>query len=132
MQFINAVTVYFAQQATLVSVLKDSKNYNAWNWSYVIQLVIYYIVLAFVQKFVVTIIDNALGLIPIMILHFAAKEKKDYYKWIGYGILLSFITAIVHGLKLSLGDYFNYNDIAHVFIMISLSVMYFGIRKADC
>jgi hypothetical protein len=129
MQFINGFAVYFAQKATLLSVLKDSKYYNEWRLSYVIQLVVYLIVLLIVQKYIVTIIDNAIGLIPIMIVHLSAKIKKDYYKYISYGILVSFITAIVHGLKFSLHPHFNYNDIAHVFIMISLYIMYKGVRQ---
>lgn len=128
MQVLNAFAVYFAQQATLQSVLKNAESRNAWKWSYVVQLIIYIIILMIVQKFVVTIIDNALGLIPIMVLHFTAKEKEPYYKYIGYGIVISFITAIVHGFKLSLCAYFNFNDIAHVFIMISLYVMFRGVK----
>jgi len=129
MQFINGFAVYYAQKATLLSVLKDSEKYNAWKLSYIIQLVVYFIVLIIVQKYVVTIIDNALGLVPIMILHLSAKVKEDYYKYIAYGISISFITAIVHGIKFSLHDYFNYNDIAHVFIMLSLTVMFLGARQ---
>jgi hypothetical protein len=131
MQFFNGFAVYFAQKATLVSVLKDSKNYSAWKLSYIIQLIAYFVVLLIVQKYIITILDNAVGLIPIMILHFTAQNKKLYYNWIGYGILVSFITAIVHGAKFSLHAYFNYNDIAHVFIMISLTVMYSGIKQKD-
>jgi len=132
MQFFNGLAVYYAQQATLISALKDSKQYTAWKLSYLLQLIVYYIVLIIVQKYIVTIIDNALGLIPIMIVHFSAKEKEPYYKWVGWGICISFITAIVHGAKISLHAYFNYNDIAHVFIMASLVVMYKGIRiKAE-
>jgi hypothetical protein len=129
MQFINGFAVYYAQKGTLLSVLKNSKYYNAWKLSYMIQLIIYFIVLIIVQKYIVTIIDNAIGLIPIMILHFAAKDKKQYYNWVGYGIAVSFITAIVHGAKFSLHAYFNFNDIAHVFIMISLSVIFWGIKQ---
>jgi hypothetical protein len=128
MQFINGIAIYFAQKATLISVLKDSKYHNAWKMSYLIQLIIYFIVLIIVQKYIVTIIENAIGLIPIMIVHLNAKVKKDHYKYIGYGIAISFITAIVHGLKFSFHDYFNYNDIAHIFIMISLYVMYKGAK----
>jgi hypothetical protein len=128
MQFVNGLAVYYAQKATLLSVLKNSENYNAWKLSYIIQLVVYYIALIIVQKYIVTILDNAIGLIPIMILHFRARIKEPYQEYIAYGILVSFITAIVHGLKFSLHDYFNYNDIAHVFIMISLTIMYMGVK----
>jgi hypothetical protein len=129
MQFLNGFAVFFAQQATLRSVLKNSKSYNGWRISYLIQLIIYFIVLLIVQKYIITILDNALGLIPIMILHFTAREKEDYYQWVGYGITISFITAIVHGAKFSLHAYFNYNDIAHIFIMMSLTVIFLGIKK---
>lgn len=129
MQFINGFAVYFAQKATLLSVLKDSEKYNAWKLSYILQLCIYFVVLIIVQKYIVTILDNAIGLVPIMILHFTAKVKEEHYNYIGYGICVSFITAIVHGIKFSLHDYFNYNDIAHVFIMISLTVMYLGVKR---
>jgi hypothetical protein len=95
----------------------------------VIQLVVYLIVLMIVQKYIVTIIDNALGLIPILILHATAKIKEVHYKYIAYGIGVSFITAIVHGVKFSLHEHFNFNDIAHIFIMISLTVMFWGLKK---
>lgn len=130
MQIINGIAIYFAQHATLISVLKDSPNRNLWKYSYAVQLILYYIVLLTVQKYIVTIIDNALGLIPIMVLHFTSKRKEEYHKLIAYGILISFITAIVHGAKLSIHDYFNFNDIAHVFIMISLTVMWKGAQMS--
>jgi hypothetical protein len=129
MQFLNGFAVYFAQKGTLLSVLKDSKHYNAWRSSYLIQLIVYFIVLIIVQKYIVTIIDNAVGLIPIMILHLTAKVKEEYYRYIAYGIAISFITAIVHGLKFSLHPHFNYNDIAHVFIIMSLTVIFLGLKK---
>jgi hypothetical protein len=129
MQIANGVAVYFAQQATLASVLANSKNKSKWKWSYIIQLILFIIAALFFQNYLVTIVDNAVALIPIMIIHFIASPKEDYQKKIGYGISISFITAIVHGAKISLCAYFNYNDIAHVFIMISLFVMYKAVKQ---
>jgi hypothetical protein len=126
MQIVNGFALYCAQQATLYSVLVNSKYVHRWKISYIIQLLLFIIALFCFQKYLVTIIANAVTLIPIMVLHFNSKVKESYQKKIAYGILISFITAIVHGLKFSLHDYFNYNDIAHVFIMISLFVMYKG------
>jgi hypothetical protein len=130
MQFLNGFAVYFAQKGTLLSVLKDSPKYNAWKLSYIIQLVVYFVMLIIVQKYIVTILDNAIGLVPIMVLHLSAKDKKAYYNYIGYGIAISFITAIVHGMKFSLHAYFNYNDIAHIFIIMSLIVIFLGLKKS--
>ncbi|MGQ0827734.1 MAG: DUF6962 family protein [Bacteroidota bacterium] len=129
MQIVNGFAVYFAQQATLNSVLANSNHANKWKVSYIIQLTTFIILILIFQKYLVTIIENIIGLIPVMILHLISKSKKNNYKKIGYGILISFITAIVHGSKFSLHAYFNYNDIAHVFIMISLYVMYLGVKE---
>jgi len=129
MQIVNGFAVYFAQQATLSSVLADSKNAYKWKLSYAIQLIVFIVLLLFFQKYLVTIIENAIGLIPVMIVHLTSKSKTNYHKMIGYGILISFITAFIHATKFSLHAYFNFNDIAHIFIMISLYIMYVGVKE---
>ncbi|MDQ3046888.1 MAG: hypothetical protein M3R27_05015 [Bacteroidota bacterium] len=129
MQIINAVSLYYAQQATLHSVLNHSPSRNIWKWSYIIQLLIYIVCLMIFQKYIVTIIENAITLIPIMILHYRTKEKVAGSRMIANGITVSFITAVIHGTKLSLHAYFNFNDLAHVFIFITLWMMYSGAKK---
>ncbi|HSH65842.1 MAG TPA: hypothetical protein VLB84_08610 [Bacteroidia bacterium] len=126
MQIINGIGIYFAQRATFISVLQHSPYKKIWKTSYLIQLIAFIICLLLVQKYIVSIIENALALIPIMILHY--KDKRPFAKRIANGIAISFITAFVHLAKLSLHDYFNYNNLAHVFIMISLFVMYKGVK----
>jgi hypothetical protein len=126
MQVINGIGIYFAQRATLISVLKDAPSRKRWEWSYYIQFILFLGFLFCVQKYIVSIIENALALIPIMILHY--QHKRPFARTIANGIAVSFLTAFVHLLKLSLHAYFNYNDIAHVFIMISLWIMYKGVR----
>jgi len=129
MQVLNGIAVYFAQKATLNSVLKESRFYTFWKWIYIIQFIVYILVLLIVQKYLVTVIENILGLVPVMIIHFEAKRKEVYQKWIGYGISISFIAGTVHATKASLHTYFNYNDIAHVIIIISLAVIYLGLKR---
>jgi hypothetical protein len=126
MQVINGVGIYFAQRATFVSVLQNSTAKQFWKWSYLLQLILFIILLLIIQKYIVSIIENAVGLIPIMVLHY--RDKRRFAKTIANGIAISFITAFVHMSKLSLHAYFNYNDLAHVFIMISLYVMYRGVK----
>lgn len=126
MQILNGVAVYFAQQATFSTALERSTNKSKWKWSYVIQLVMFIGTLLWIQRYIVTIIENAIGLIPVMILHY--QYKRPFARMIANGIAISFITAFVNMSKLSLHACFNYNDIAHVFIMISLYVMYKGVR----
>ncbi len=126
MQIINGIGIYFAQQATLCSVLEHSTHKSFWKWSYVIQFVLFIAALLLIQKYIVSVLENAIGLIPILILHY--KNKANYAKIIANGISISFLTAIVNLTKLSFNAYFNYNDIAHVFIMMSIFVMYKGIK----
>ncbi len=129
MQLVNGLAIYFAQQATLISVIKNTKYAKRWVMLYSIQLLLFIPSALIFQKYTVTIIENAVGLIPIMVLHFMDTQKHKSSFLIGYGIAISFITAIVHGTKISLHAYFNFNDIAHVFIMLSLLVMFLGVKK---
>lgn len=129
MQALNILSVYGAQQATLHSVLQHSKNKKYWGWFYKIQLCLFLIAVFVFHNFLVVIINTAIGLIPIMVLHFMNLKKVDTDKWVGYGILVFFLPAIVHVKKISLHAYFNYNDIAHILVMISLYLMYKGVKQ---
>ncbi len=129
MQITNCIAVYLAQRATLVSVLKNSIYKNQWKISYIIQLMIFIPVIVFFQNYLLTIIENAIGLIPIMLLHYHNKEKNKSNIKIGHSIAFSFITVIIHATRLSINDYFNYKDLAHVLLMVSLTIMYIGIKE---
>lgn len=115
MQIFNGVAVLFAQLATF------NKRFNL---IFIIQLILFVAAVFIFQKFVVVIINNAISLIPIMVYSF-----KNLHKKIGYGILISFATALVHGFKISIHTFFNYNDIAHILIVLSLYIMYLGIKE---
>jgi len=45
------------------------------------------------------------------------------------GIGISFLSIIVHSLHFSFSEWFNYKDIAHVIMIVSLLIIYGGIRK---
>lgn len=115
MQIFNGAAVLFAQLATFNKKLKPI---------FIIQLLIFVIAVFVFQKFLVVIINNAISLIPVMIFSFKNANKK-----IGYGILVSFATALIHGFKISIHTFFNYNDIAHILIMLSLYIMHLGIKE---
>lgn len=44
------------------------------------------------------------------------------------GILISFLPILVHSLKLSFHEWFNHKDLAHVIMIVSLLVIYRGVR----
>ena len=129
MQSFNVLSVFYAQQATLCSALQYSTKKNYWNLSYKIQLVLFLIAVFVFHNFLVVVIDSTIGLIPIMIIHFMDAKKIKSSVWIAYGIMVLFLAAIVNTTKFSFHVYFNYLDIAHIFIMINLSLIFKGVRE---
>lgn len=129
MQALNIFAVYRAQKATLYSALKDSPKKYYWNLSYHIQLLLFFVSVFLFQNFLVVIINSVIGLVPIMIIHFIDVKKVKASSWIAYGIVILFLTAFVNATKFSIHAYFNYLDIAHILIMINLSLMFIGIRR---
>ena len=101
MQVLNVFSVYFAQKGTYHSILINSNNAKAWLLSYRMQVIVFAIAVFIFHNFLVVV----------------------------NGIVISFLTVIVHGTKLSLHAYFNSNDIAHILIMFSLYYMYSGVKQ---
>jgi hypothetical protein len=129
MQVLNIFSVYCGQQATLYSVLQHSPKKKVWKLSYDIQLIIFVSAVFIFHNFLVVVIDGVLGMIPVMILHFKHSSKQKSYSWIAYGILILFLAAIVNVTKFSIHAYFNHLDIAHLFVMANLAVMYEGVKR---
>jgi hypothetical protein len=129
MQLLNVISVYWAQQATITSLLIDSPNKKILNIGYAIQLLLFSLSVFIFHNFLVVVIDSALGLIPIMILHFRNVQKNENNKFIAWGIVVLCLTAFINGTKISINEYFTYLDIAHVLIMINLSLMFVGVKR---
>ncbi len=129
MQSLNIFAVYRAQQAALHSALQNSAKKYYWELSYHTQLLLFFTAVFVFQNFLVVVIDSSIGLIPIMIIHFIDSEKVKASLWIASGIVFLFLSAVVNAAKLSIHAYFNYLDIAHVFIMACFILMFTGIKK---
>ncbi len=129
MQWFNIFSAFCAQQATLHSVLKDSPNKQIWKMSSIIQVILFSVAVIVFSNFLVVVIDSAIALIPVMVIHFKYKEKEKGNELVGWGIVILFITAIINGTKVSINEYFTYLDIAHLFIIASLSTMFVGIKR---
>ena len=129
MQVCNVVSVYCAQRAALARMLAESKHKTMWQWAYVVQLLLSVVAVFVFHNFLVVIVNTAVGLIPIMIQHFNYPKRSNGDELIAWGIVILFITALINGFKLAINEYFTHQDIAHVFIIISLSVMLSGVKK---
>jgi hypothetical protein len=94
-----------------------------------LQFIAFAVLLYVTGSFKVAEVHVAVGLLPIMF-YYLYMGMKGYRPelLIAVGILISGLTALVHTLKLSIDLWFNYNDLAHVLIMISMVVMYKGVQ----
>ena len=129
MQFFGVAAVFFAQQATLNTVLVNSSFKAYWNIIYFIQLLLFIPAIFIFQGFLVIVVNSIIGLVPIIFIHFFDKNNLKDSRLIASGIIILFFSGLVNALKVSIHPYFNHIDIAHVLVMFNLSVMYFGVKR---
>lgn len=98
----------------------------------VVQLLLTLIALVVLQTYDVIKLHVAIGLIPVMSWKLTLSRRGfQYGSWIGGGILVSALTAAVHTFKISLSPWLNYNDIAHLLVVISLGMIGKGVVMAN-
>lgn len=129
MNVIAGVSIYFAQLATSRSILKNSKNGAILRKIAAAQIVVYLILILIFRSFNVVKIQVAAGMVPVMIIYFYDfKKGVQGGAWLGTGIALSFVPAVFHSLKVTISEnWFNHNDISHVFIGASFALISYGI-----
>jgi len=131
MNALNLISIYYCFRApyTYVSAGKQ----GAEKYMYLVQIYILLLIgyCIFYNHFIIVKINAALVLIYSLIIHIIAYKTKPEggNKLVIIGILISFSTFVVHTLKISLHEWFNYKDISHVIIMVSLAIMYLGAKR---
>ena len=90
------------------------------------------ILLPITRHFIITQITSTilvLGItLPLQAFHYV-KTKSKGSLLMCYGILVLLIPAVVFNFNFNLGKWFNAMDIAHVFMNISVVLMFFGIKQ---
>ena len=91
-----------------------------------------------VVMLIITFINNTFLMIKIhagivliysLVVHYLAYRRSSKGSGrVVVGILISFLSIIVHSLKFSFDEWFNYKDIAHVIMIVSLVIIYSGIK----
>jgi hypothetical protein len=79
------------------------------------------------QFFIVKIIAGIVILISIFSHNYSFRKGILNNNFVTYGFLFSLSSIVVHSLKLSLNDWFNFKDISHVIMNISLFSIFFGV-----
>jgi hypothetical protein len=79
------------------------------------------------NNFVLIKIHAGIVLMYALIVHYITYRKQHAGSgWIVIGILVAFLSIAVHSLRLSVSDWFNYKDIAHCVMLLSLMILFKG------
>ena len=132
MQLFSGLSVLYCQIATIHSIPNTKiPIYRSVKASLLfcrIQFFVFAIAVLFFQNFIVVVSNSTLGFLLVLYIHALSGRKYGNRPaaWIALGIMVSFLTAIIYTLKISINQWFNFKDIAHVIMMISLSFIFYG------
>ncbi len=130
MNALSLLSIYFCFRAayTYANLLKTLPRiyiYVAQAWVSAL------LVFSFIKgNFLLIKIHAAIVLVYALIVHLMAVRQKqeEGSRLVVTGLLISFLPIIVHSLKFSLHEWFNYKDIAHVIMIVALWVIFKGVR----
>lgn len=82
------------------------------------------------NQFLLIKIHAGIVLVYAIAVHSMAYRKGDRGSGtVVLGIAISFLSIVVHSLKFSFDAWFNYKDISHVIMIVSMILIYRGIKK---
>lgn len=129
MQLFSGLSLFFAQQAAFLNEITNKKTRGLLKSLSIIQLIVFAVLVIVFMDFKVVAVNSLIGLVQLAFLLFPKSLIDWEYKTlVTAGLLSSFITVYINRTKLSFSHWFNYNDISHIVIFISLLLIYRGVR----
>jgi len=126
MNAVSLVAIYFCFKAANIymSTGKDSGKYATY---LVLLWILVLLVITFIQNnFLLIKIHAGIVLTYSLAVHLLT-YKKPGSSLISWGIIVSFLSIIVHSMHLSFSEWFNYKDTAHIIMLVSLVMIYKGV-----
>lgn len=127
---VSLIAIYFHFRAThtLYSRYKNS-NGNLLSWLVICWIGILLAVTFIQNNFLLIKVHAGIVLGYSFIIHYrTSRQKLRGSGFIAAGIFVSFLSIAVHSFRLSFGEWFNYKDISHVIMIISLVMIYIGVK----
>lgn len=126
MNVLSAISVYFAELSAIEVVIAD-KSKKQLNILALLLLVSFTSLSLYTQNFNIAKINMGIGLVFILISHIITNKRGlQGSLYVVLGMSCSFIPVFIHSFKISLSKWFNFNDISHVFMMLSLYLIFLG------
>ena len=127
----SGLAIFAAQLATIQLIENDKIRSFVRFFAYAQLLVLVSSVMYF-HNFNSVRINSAIGLlgvvIPFTLIHYV-KNKDKRSLFIMIGILSNLIPGVVHAFKISINEWFNFNDISHVIMVFCFYLMYIGAKQ---
>lgn len=125
---VSLVAIFFCFKAanTYANIHKSppKKRYTYFVIAWILVLLIFTIIY---NNFVLIKIHAGIVLMYSLIVHYLTYRRQQKGSgWIVAGILIAFLSIIVHSLRISVSDWFNYKDIAHCIMLFSLIALFKG------
>jgi hypothetical protein len=129
MQLGSGFSVFYAQSAAFRSEVRNRKTQKLLHKVAFIQLMLFIPSVIYFFSFKVVALNSSIGLIELVVLFLPIGIQNWKHKTlICTGVLISFLTVYVNTTKLSFASWFNYNDISHVIMFVSILMICRGVK----
>ena len=128
MNALSLFSIYFCFLSAYTFLNRDKELDRKYIYAVRIWVLVLLVASALQGNFTIIKIHAGIVLLFSMIAHYIVYRRSDDKgsSLVVTGILISFLPIIIHTLKISIDEWFNYKDISHVIMIISLIVIYKG------
>jgi hypothetical protein len=92
---------------------------------------VFFVAISLTESFVTVILNTALGLIPVMLVEYAAFRRGQRNRgWIAGGLAFSSLAALVYLLGTPSYPWFGQKDLAHIVMMATLLMIHRGVSRS--
>ncbi len=121
---------YFLHCANIELSDFTDKTKQILHYIFIAVILVFTIITIVTNNFASVKINGGIAILFTIIAHVISWRKKmEGSGWIAFGFIFSISTMIIHTAKLSLGVWFNFKDISHVFMNIALFMIYAGVLR---
>jgi hypothetical protein len=116
MQIISGLATYFAERATIISFGFPKR----WTLFCQLKYAFFAVAVIYAQHFSVVLVNNIVGILPVLFIHLLHPRRKPYHTWIGWGLVIQCVAGLVFALKISPSEFFDHKALAHVVMSVGV------------
>jgi hypothetical protein len=123
-------SIYFCFRAPYTYYSLGKKISGTYNYFVMVWICLVLVFVAIVEDFTIIKVHAGLVLLYSLLTHYFLYKRHQHQgsRIVVTGIVMSFLPIVIHSLRISLGEWFNHKDIAHVLMICSLVIIYRGVK----